>query len=155
MALSHDGLQCAFCGKSQQMVRHMIQGQLGAGICDDCVDLCSDILSDIRAGRVDEFPSWLRMTRAAVLGEWKLGTIRREEDRSWLWGVAGAGREDAGVRVPADLTLDASVAELILDDSSEPLALFRAQDDEAQYEIATFETSALRIATGGNPSTRG
>lgn len=36
---------CSFCGKSQDVVRRMIQGP-GAYICDECVSLCTTILKD-------------------------------------------------------------------------------------------------------------
>ena len=35
--------RCSFCGKSRSMVRKMVGGD-NAGICDECVRLCSDIL---------------------------------------------------------------------------------------------------------------
>ena len=36
-------LYCSFCGKSQQEVRKLVQGPV-ALICDECVDLCHDIV---------------------------------------------------------------------------------------------------------------
>ena len=36
-------IYCSFCGKPQDMVLRMIQGN-GAYICDRCVDLCMNIL---------------------------------------------------------------------------------------------------------------
>ncbi|MBE6784430.1 MAG: ATP-dependent Clp protease ATP-binding subunit ClpX [Ruminococcaceae bacterium] len=36
---------CSFCGKSQAQVRKMIAGQ-GVYICDECVDLCRDIIEE-------------------------------------------------------------------------------------------------------------
>ena len=38
-------ITCSFCGKSQNVVRRMIQGP-GAYICDECVYLCTTILKD-------------------------------------------------------------------------------------------------------------
>lgn len=38
-------LYCSFCGKSQDEVRKMIAGPT-MFICDECVDLCSDIISE-------------------------------------------------------------------------------------------------------------
>jgi hypothetical protein len=37
-------LTCSFCGKSQDDVRKLIAGP-GVYICDECVDLCNDILT--------------------------------------------------------------------------------------------------------------
>ena len=36
-------IYCSFCGKPQDLVLRMIQGN-GAYICDRCVDLCMNIL---------------------------------------------------------------------------------------------------------------
>ncbi len=38
-------LYCSFCGKSQQEVRKLIAGP-SVYICDECVDLCNDIIKD-------------------------------------------------------------------------------------------------------------
>ena len=46
--------QCSFCGKPRKQVKHLIAGAgHGAGqtvfICDECVDLCNDVLRDLGA----------------------------------------------------------------------------------------------------------
>ena len=38
-------LKCSFCGKNQDQVKRLIAGP-GVYICDECIDLCSDILQD-------------------------------------------------------------------------------------------------------------
>jgi len=38
-------LKCSFCGKTQDQVRRLIAGP-GVYICDECIDLCSEIISD-------------------------------------------------------------------------------------------------------------
>ncbi|HEY9909646.1 MAG TPA: ATP-dependent protease ATP-binding subunit ClpX [Thermosynechococcaceae cyanobacterium] len=38
-------LKCSFCGKSQEQVRKLIAGP-GVYICDECVDLCNEILDE-------------------------------------------------------------------------------------------------------------
>lgn len=40
-----DNLVCSFCGKPQHQVRKLIAGP-GVYICDECVDLCNDIVED-------------------------------------------------------------------------------------------------------------
>src|ERR1700675_1088635 len=42
---SKNTLYCSFCGKSQQEVRKLIAGPT-VFICDECVDLCRDIIHD-------------------------------------------------------------------------------------------------------------
>lgn len=41
-----DKIRCSFCGKSQQQVRKLIAGPNGAYICDECVDICSEIIDE-------------------------------------------------------------------------------------------------------------
>ncbi|GKX66917.1 ATP-dependent Clp protease ATP-binding subunit ClpX [Inconstantimicrobium mannanitabidum] len=47
MAKSDDKkqLKCSFCGKSQEQVKRLIAGP-GVYICDECIDLCSEIIAD-------------------------------------------------------------------------------------------------------------
>ena len=47
MATKHDGsrLKCSFCGKTQDQVKKLIAGP-EVYICDECVDLCNEILDE-------------------------------------------------------------------------------------------------------------
>ena len=44
---SKNTLYCSFCGKSQHEVRKLIAGPT-VFICDECVDVCNDIIADDR-----------------------------------------------------------------------------------------------------------
>ncbi|CAN5877076.1 ATP-dependent Clp protease ATP-binding subunit ClpX [soil metagenome] len=54
-----DLLKCSFCGKSQKQVKRLIAGP-GVYICDECIDLCNEIieeeLSDSSDLKFDELP---------------------------------------------------------------------------------------------------
>ena len=39
-------VRCSFCGKSQGQVRRLLAGPNGVYICDECIDLCADILDE-------------------------------------------------------------------------------------------------------------
>jgi ATP-dependent Clp protease ATP-binding subunit ClpX len=41
-------LLCSFCGKSQRQVKKLIAGP-GVYICDECIDLCNEIIDEERA----------------------------------------------------------------------------------------------------------
>ncbi|PIC83834.1 ATP-dependent protease ATP-binding subunit ClpX [Sporosarcina sp. P1] len=41
----NDNLSCSFCGKSQEQVRKLVAGQ-GVYICDECVELCAEIVEE-------------------------------------------------------------------------------------------------------------
>lgn len=44
--ISEEKIRCSFCGKSQDQVRKLIAGPNGAYICDECVDICSEIIEE-------------------------------------------------------------------------------------------------------------
>lgn len=57
---SGDLLKCSFCGKSQKQVKKLIAGP-GVYICDECIDLCNEIIEEEFAtgddlGMIDELP---------------------------------------------------------------------------------------------------
>ena len=39
-------VRCSFCNKTQDQVRKLIAGPAGVYICDECVDICADIIED-------------------------------------------------------------------------------------------------------------
>ncbi len=41
-----DEIRCSFCNKTQDQVRKMIAGPGGVYICDQCVEICSDIVEE-------------------------------------------------------------------------------------------------------------
>ncbi|MVA77630.1 ATP-dependent Clp protease ATP-binding subunit ClpX [Auraticoccus sp. F435] len=57
---SGDLLKCSFCGKSQKQVKKLIAGP-GVYICDECIDLCNEIIEEEfaeggDAGLLEELP---------------------------------------------------------------------------------------------------
>jgi len=54
-----DLLKCSFCGKSQKQVKKLIAGP-GVYICDECIDLCNEIIEEELAEsgdvKFDELP---------------------------------------------------------------------------------------------------
>ncbi len=44
---NNDGkIRCSFCNKTQDQVRKLIAGPSGVYICDECVDICADIIDE-------------------------------------------------------------------------------------------------------------
>jgi ATP-dependent Clp protease ATP-binding subunit ClpX len=52
-------LKCSFCGKSQEQVRKLVAGP-GVYICDECIELCNEIIEEEFAA--DEAPAPVRTT---------------------------------------------------------------------------------------------
>ena len=47
MSTKNDGkIRCSFCGKTQDQVGRLISGPNGAFICDECVDICAEIIEE-------------------------------------------------------------------------------------------------------------
>ena len=79
---SEDGklLYCSFCGKSQHEVRKLIAGP-SVFICDECVELCNDIIREEledsgEAGR-DKLPKPHEIN--AILDEYVIGQVRAKK----------------------------------------------------------------------------
>jgi len=46
-----DKIRCSFCGKTQDQVRKLIAGSNNVFICDECIDLCAEILEEEMDGQ--------------------------------------------------------------------------------------------------------
>ena len=81
MARLTDGaelLKCSFCGKSQKQVRKLIGGS-GVYICDECIELCNEIIEEELGERSTETSSTPLPTPREVkefLDSWVIGQDR-------------------------------------------------------------------------------
>lgn len=74
-------LYCSFCGKSQHEVRKLIAGP-SVFICDECVDLCNDIISeevqeDDSESSGEKLPKPIEINE--ILGEYVIGQERAKK----------------------------------------------------------------------------
>ena len=44
--MAGNDIRCSFCNKAQNQVRKLIAGPAGVYICDECIDICADILEE-------------------------------------------------------------------------------------------------------------
>ena len=79
-----DQLQCSFCGKSQRQVRKLIAGP-GVYICDECIELCNEIIDEEFSGpellKDDDLPKPREINRILneyVIGQDEAKTIRTD-----------------------------------------------------------------------------
>ena len=52
---SSQALKCSFCGKSQKQVIKLIAGP-GVYICDECIELCVEIIEEEKVEKLDSVP---------------------------------------------------------------------------------------------------
>ena len=67
-------LSCSFCGKSQKEVRKLIAGPT-VYICDECIDLCNDIIAEETSRDSEQPRSWVPKPKEinAVLDQYVIG----------------------------------------------------------------------------------
>jgi ATP-dependent Clp protease ATP-binding subunit ClpX len=71
---NHENYRCSFCGKSQDEVKKLIAGP-SVYICDECVDLCNDIIvEEWVQGKGEEFKKLLKPKEIkTILDEYVVG----------------------------------------------------------------------------------
>lgn len=65
---------CSFCGKSQNEVRKLIAGPKGIYICDECIDICNELIGDevddeFNAGYTEEFTEGINLLKPMRIKE--------------------------------------------------------------------------------------
>ena len=53
-----DKIRCSFCGKTQDQVKKLIAGSNNVYICDECIDLCAEILEEEFDSHEEEGPDF-------------------------------------------------------------------------------------------------
>ncbi|MBI4200859.1 MAG: ATP-dependent Clp protease ATP-binding subunit ClpX [Chloroflexi bacterium] len=78
--------RCSFCGKPQALVRRLIAGPKGVFICDECVALCGQIISEEKSSPASKGPQMGKQpTPKEVyesLGEYVIGQERAKKTLS-------------------------------------------------------------------------
>jgi hypothetical protein len=60
--------RCSFCGKAQDVVRRLIAGPGGVYICNECVNLCNEIIAEgeqtrhTESAQAADAPAWVSST---------------------------------------------------------------------------------------------
>ena len=56
-------IKCSFCGKTEDQVRKLIAGPDGAYICDECIDICSEIMEEEFGRELPENPGEINLMK--------------------------------------------------------------------------------------------
>ena len=84
MTKSDSDHKCDFCGKSKDKVEKLIVGD-NAAICNDCVELCEDILKD---NKIKTFPNEKKLLNPAKIKEYLDEYVIGQEDAKISLSVA-------------------------------------------------------------------
>jgi ATP-dependent Clp protease ATP-binding subunit ClpX len=105
-----DLLKCSFCGKSQKQVKKLIAGP-GVYICDECIDLCNEIIEE-ELSETTEF-SFDELPKPTEIREFLNSYVVGQDDAKRTLAVAvynhykrvQAGGESTGKRADASVEL--------------------------------------------------
>jgi ClpX C4-type zinc finger len=100
---SSEQLVCSFCGKSQREVKKLVAGP-GVYICDECVDLCNEII--VPGMGLTQLDEWVQTHEYVVVLGWEthpatdelypqfeaLGAEVLEERQAFVGAVGRHGR---------------------------------------------------------------
>lgn len=81
MARIDDKVHCSFCGKPSGSARKLIQGPNGVYICDECVDICQEIILDELGPNFDDEEE---AEIKEVKQDFKINLIKPEEMKAFL-----------------------------------------------------------------------
>lgn len=98
-----DKIRCSFCNKTQDQVRKMIAGQDGVYICDECIDLCSEIMEEELEDAEQEENLSINLLKPIEIKEFLDEYVIGQEDAKKVLSVAVYNHYK---RVTADKNMD-------------------------------------------------
>lgn len=98
-----DKIRCSFCNKTQDQVRKMIAGQDGVYICDECIDLCSEIMEEELEDAEQEESLSINLLKPIEIKEFLDEYVIGQEDAKKVLSVAVYNHYK---RVTADKNMD-------------------------------------------------
>lgn len=91
---------CSFCGKSKEVVKKLVVGE-GVAICNECIELCDDLIQDESIGTTETAPNYDPESIKEYLEEHVIG----QEDAKMVLSVAIANHYKRINHPPKDLEI--------------------------------------------------
>ncbi|MCR5538570.1 MAG: ATP-dependent Clp protease ATP-binding subunit ClpX [Lachnospiraceae bacterium] len=89
MAMRNEGFcRCSFCGKSQDQVRKLIAGPSGIFICDECVELCAEIIEEEADNYDAQFLEGIRLQKPKEIKAYLDQYVVGQEEAKKILSVA-------------------------------------------------------------------
>ncbi len=81
-------IRCSFCNKTQDQVRKLIAGPTGVYICDECVDLCADIIEEEYEDEIEEGGPEINLLKPVEIKEFLDDYVIGQEEAKKVLSVA-------------------------------------------------------------------
>ena len=85
---SSDNIRCSFCNKTQDQVRKMIAGPAGVYICDECVEICADIVEEEYEEEIEETELDINLLKPVEIKDFLDDYVIGQEDAKKVLAVA-------------------------------------------------------------------
>ena len=85
---SEDQVRCSFCHKTQDQVRKLIAGPDGVYICDECVDICAEIIEEEDEESQGLEPLQIKLLKPAQIKEFLDDYVIGQEEAKKVLSVA-------------------------------------------------------------------
>ncbi len=128
--MSEKEQRCSFCRKGKEETRTLIAGPDDVFICNECVDLCNDIMSDELEPKTPE-PETPEVEKREILEIKKIDAVTFHNPADWIYWDSG-GRKHPG-----------SASELGTYCANRRTHISIKERDGATYETDVFEKSRL------------
>ena len=86
---SEDQVRCSFCHKTQDQVHKLIAGPDGVYICDECVDICAEIIEEEDEENQGLEPMQIKLLKPAQIKEFLDVYVIGQEEAKKVLPVAG------------------------------------------------------------------
>ena len=81
-------VKCSFCGKTEDQVRKLIAGPEGAYICDECIEICNEIIEEELMEYPEEEPMDINLLKPIQLKEFLDDYVIGQEEAKKILSVA-------------------------------------------------------------------
>lgn len=83
-----DNIRCSFCNKTQDQVRKLIAGPAGVYICDECVEICADIVEEEYEEELEEEELDINLLKPIEIKEFLDDYVIGQEEAKKVLSVA-------------------------------------------------------------------
>lgn len=110
---SDDKVRCSFCNKTQDQVRKLIAGPAGVYICDECIDICADIVDEEYEESTTETGGSINLLKPIEIKEFLDEFVIGQEDAKKVLSVAVYNHYKR-VTAPKDLDVELQKSNIIM-----------------------------------------